>query len=137
MEETCSSETSVLTRATRRHIPEDGTLHNHSSENLKIVQLKWSSHSHHLSKIHFIIIIPILNELFLFGFLITILHFSLFYVCYTFDLYVHSWYNPLKQSLAMESKSETPAHLIFFHPSITSHFLCSNKQPATPEYVLT
>jgi hypothetical protein len=30
-----SSETSVLTRATRRHIPEDGNLHSHRRENLK------------------------------------------------------------------------------------------------------
>jgi hypothetical protein len=36
MEAICSSETSVdIQRTTRRYIPEDGNLHNHSSENLK------------------------------------------------------------------------------------------------------
>jgi hypothetical protein len=32
-----SSETSALTRATRRHIPEDDILHSHRRENLKIL----------------------------------------------------------------------------------------------------
>jgi hypothetical protein len=35
MEEIRSSETSVLTRLTMRHIPADGILHSHCSENLK------------------------------------------------------------------------------------------------------
>jgi hypothetical protein len=34
MEATRSPETSVLTRATGLHIPEDGILHSHRSENL-------------------------------------------------------------------------------------------------------
>jgi hypothetical protein len=35
MEAICSSETSVYIISIRRHIPEDGILHNHSRENLK------------------------------------------------------------------------------------------------------
>jgi hypothetical protein len=46
MEAICSSETSVETqRTTRRYIPEDDTLHNHRSENLKsyIIFLYWEA----------------------------------------------------------------------------------------------
>jgi hypothetical protein len=35
MEAIPSSKTPILTRAVRRHIPEDGTLHSHCRENLK------------------------------------------------------------------------------------------------------
>jgi hypothetical protein len=36
MEAIFSSDTSVLTKATGRHIPEDGFLHSHSRENLHL-----------------------------------------------------------------------------------------------------
>jgi hypothetical protein len=43
MEAICSSETSVATQqTTRRHIPEDDTLHNHHCENLKSYNKKLS-----------------------------------------------------------------------------------------------
>jgi hypothetical protein len=35
MEAICSSESSIHTRSTQRHIPDDGILHSHRSENLK------------------------------------------------------------------------------------------------------
>jgi hypothetical protein len=43
VEETCSTETSILTRAVQRHILEDGILHSHYRENLKYYNVKSSS----------------------------------------------------------------------------------------------
>jgi hypothetical protein len=47
-----SSKTSVHTRSTRRHIPEDGILHSHHCENLKSYILILFSH-HRLQSSHF------------------------------------------------------------------------------------
>jgi hypothetical protein len=65
MEAICSSETSVATQqTTRRHIPEDDTLHNHRCENLKsyiyvmCFAVKHSEHSRNVFPM------PILEEMF-------------------------------------------------------------------------
>jgi hypothetical protein len=44
MEAICSSETSILTRTTRRHIPEDDIPHSHRRENLKSYNISWRAH---------------------------------------------------------------------------------------------
>jgi hypothetical protein len=46
METICSSDTSVLTTATRRHIPEDGILRSHRRGNLK----SYTFHIHWVDK---------------------------------------------------------------------------------------
>jgi hypothetical protein len=43
MEAIRSSETSVHTRSTQRHIPEDGILHSHRCENLRSYNIKMAS----------------------------------------------------------------------------------------------
>jgi hypothetical protein len=48
-----SSETSVLTRATRRNIPESGILHSHRSENLKSYRVVFVSENHTRQSSHY------------------------------------------------------------------------------------
>jgi hypothetical protein len=51
MEAIRSSETSVLTRVTRRHIPDDGVLHSHHRENQKSYMIKRCCSRHHIDSL--------------------------------------------------------------------------------------
>jgi hypothetical protein len=52
MEALSSSETSVLTRATRRNIPEDGILHSHLPENLNLSVFQYGTDFRAFSDVH-------------------------------------------------------------------------------------
>jgi hypothetical protein len=52
MEAISSSETSVHTRTTRRHIPENGILHSHRRENLKSYKIFLTQRTQHLLQIN-------------------------------------------------------------------------------------